>query len=117
MLRSMVGLLSAVGTAISLVASWAHGDLFWAAVVEAAAATGLAAYLALSPTKKSPSRLARASPILYNLHCKSPLLEHGYNISVLSAKRSHCLLLCLSGPMTRPSSWSSTRTPVGPVVL
>jgi hypothetical protein len=48
----MVGLLIAAGTVMSAVASLAHGDLFWAAVVDAAAATGLAAYLALPPTKK-----------------------------------------------------------------
>jgi hypothetical protein len=50
--RSVVGLLAAVGAAMSVVASSAHGDLFWAAAVDAATATGLAAYLALSPTKK-----------------------------------------------------------------
>jgi hypothetical protein len=49
--RSVVGLLAAVGTAVSLVAGMAHGGLFWTAVVDAAAATGLAAYLAL-PNKK-----------------------------------------------------------------
>jgi hypothetical protein len=50
---SVVGVLTAVGTATSAAASLTHGDLFWAAVVDAAAATGLAAYLALLPTKKS----------------------------------------------------------------
>ena len=49
--RCMVGLLAAVGTAMSLVAGLAHGDLFWAVVADAAAASGLAAYLAL-PIKK-----------------------------------------------------------------
>lgn len=54
--RGMVGILAALGTVMSLVASQAHGGLLWAAVAEAAAATGLAAYLALPPkppTKKS----------------------------------------------------------------
>jgi hypothetical protein len=53
--RSMVGLLTAIGVAMSVVASLAHGDLFWAATVDAAAAAGLAAYLALPPTKKKPT--------------------------------------------------------------
>lgn len=58
---SVVGLLTAVGTATSAVASVTHGDLFWAVVVDAAAATGLAAYLALLPNKKNPSAVALAS--------------------------------------------------------
>src|SRR6266851_3009652 len=58
--RIMVGLLTAVGIAMSVVASSAHGDLFWAAAADAAAAAGLAAYLALPPTKKSPCRVALA---------------------------------------------------------
>jgi len=49
----MVGLLAAVGAAMPVVAGLAHGDLFWAATVDAAAATGLVAYLALPPIKKS----------------------------------------------------------------
>lgn len=56
--RSMVGLLAAVGAAISVVASLAHGDLFWVAVADAAAATGLAAYLVLPPTKKRLTSLS-----------------------------------------------------------
>jgi len=50
----MVGLLAAVGAAMSAVAGLTHGDLFWAVIVDAAVATGLAAYLALPPTKKRP---------------------------------------------------------------
>lgn len=50
--RGMVGLLAAVAAAMSAVIGLAHGVLFWAAVVDAAAAAGLAAYLALPPTKK-----------------------------------------------------------------
>jgi hypothetical protein len=45
-----MGLLAAVGAAMAAVASVAHGDLYWATVVDAGAATGLAAYAAL-PTK------------------------------------------------------------------
>ena len=51
--RILVGLLAAVGAAMSVVANLAHGDLFWAGVLEVAAATGLAAYLALPSTKKT----------------------------------------------------------------
>ena len=51
--RSMVGLLATLGAAMSVVAGLAHGDLFWAAIAAAAAATGLAAYLALPPRKKA----------------------------------------------------------------
>lgn len=47
----MVVLLAAVATAMSAVATLARGDLFWTAVVDAAAAADLAAYLALPPTK------------------------------------------------------------------
>ncbi len=50
--RSMVGLLAAVGTAMSALVGLAHGDLIWVVLVDAAAATGLAAYLALPPQKK-----------------------------------------------------------------
>jgi hypothetical protein len=57
----MVGLLAAVGAAMSMVASLVHGDLFWAAVAAAAAATGLAAYLALPPRKSlHPCRTSRS---------------------------------------------------------
>jgi len=64
--RSVVGLLAAVGAAMSVIASSAHGGLFWAAVVDAAAATGLATYLALSLTKKRPIAL-RLQALLCNL--------------------------------------------------
>jgi hypothetical protein len=49
--RSMVGLLAAVGTTMPVVASLAHGGLFWTALADGAAATGLAAYLALGNKK------------------------------------------------------------------
>lgn len=60
--RSMVGLLAAVGAAMSVVASLAHGGLVWAAVMDAGAAAGLAAYLALPLTKKHlpPCRTSRS---------------------------------------------------------
>jgi hypothetical protein len=41
--RSMVGLLAAVGTAMSALAGQTRGDLFWVMVIDAATATGLAA--------------------------------------------------------------------------
>jgi hypothetical protein len=51
--RSMVGLLAAVGTAMSAPVALAHGALVRLTIADAAAATGLAAYLALSPFKKT----------------------------------------------------------------
>ncbi len=59
--RSIVGLLAAVGTAMAVVASLTHGDLFWAAVMDASAATGLATYLALPTTKKKANILVLCS--------------------------------------------------------
>ena len=50
--RSMVGLLAAVGAAMSAIVGLAHGDLVWVVLADAAAATGLAAYLALPAEKK-----------------------------------------------------------------
>jgi hypothetical protein len=55
--RSMVGLLAAVGTAMSALVAFAHGNLFWVIIADAAAATGLAAYLAL-PSKKKLGQVA-----------------------------------------------------------
>ena len=68
--RIMVGLLTAIGIAMSVVASLAHGDLFWAATTDAAAAGGLAAYLALPPTKKR-SIIIRLQALLCNLQQSS----------------------------------------------
>jgi hypothetical protein len=51
--RSMVGLLAAVGTAMSALVAFAHGDLIWAAIADAAVATGLASYLSIEPSKKN----------------------------------------------------------------
>lgn len=51
--RSMVGLLAAVGTAMSSLAAFAHGNLVWLAIADAAVATGLAACLALPVIKKT----------------------------------------------------------------
>jgi hypothetical protein len=50
--RSMVGLLAAVGTAMSAFVAFAHGSLIWVTIVIAAAATGLAA-VAASPLQKN----------------------------------------------------------------
>jgi len=47
--RSMVGLLAAVGAAMSAPAGLAHGDLVFLIIADAAAATGLAAYAATLP--------------------------------------------------------------------
>jgi hypothetical protein len=52
MARSVVGLLAAVGAALSALVGLAHGELIWVTLANAAAATGLAAYLALPPLKK-----------------------------------------------------------------
>jgi len=52
MLRSMVGLLAAVGATMYALVSFAHSFLFWLALAIAAVATGLAASLAIAPIKK-----------------------------------------------------------------
>jgi hypothetical protein len=51
--RSMVGLLAAAATAMSAFVGLAHDDLVWITLIDAAAATGLAAYAALPAEKKS----------------------------------------------------------------
>jgi hypothetical protein len=51
--RSMVGLLAAVGTAMSALVAFAHGYLICLAILVAAAAAGLAAYLALFSGKEA----------------------------------------------------------------
>ena len=51
--RGIVGLLAAVGTTMSSLVAFAHGDLVWLAISDAAAATGLAACLALPRNKKN----------------------------------------------------------------
>ena len=51
--RSMVGLLAAVGAAMSALVSFAQGFLVWVALAIAAVATGLAASLAIAPIKKN----------------------------------------------------------------
>jgi hypothetical protein len=59
--RSMVGLLTAVGTAMtamtamSALAALAHSGLLWVTIAIAAIAMGLAAYSALLSTPISPS--------------------------------------------------------------
>lgn len=55
MSRSMVvGLLAAVGVIMSALAGLIHGDLVPVLIAGAAAGSGLAAYLALPTSKKSP---------------------------------------------------------------
>ncbi len=49
--RRMVGLLAAVGTAMSALVSFIHGGVTPVLITSAAASTGLAAFLAL-PSKK-----------------------------------------------------------------
>lgn len=55
--RSMVGLLTAVGTAMSVLAPSAHGILFLLTIAVAFAATGSAVCFGLPTTKKMLSRL------------------------------------------------------------
>jgi hypothetical protein len=43
--RTLVGLLAAVGVTMSVLVAFAHGALVWLIIVEAAAATGLVAYV------------------------------------------------------------------------
>ena len=60
MFRSMAGLLAAVAAAMPVLAALVHGPLFWVAVADAAAAAGLAAYLAAPALiKKSSGCTAR----------------------------------------------------------
>lgn len=53
MLRSLVGLLAAVGAIMSALVGLVHGDLVSAMITCAGTATGLAACMAIPPTKKS----------------------------------------------------------------
>jgi hypothetical protein len=53
MSRVMVGLLAAVATAMSALVAFVHGDLACVTIAEAAAAAGLAAYMSLTPSKKT----------------------------------------------------------------
>lgn len=103
--RSMVGLLAAVGAAMSALVNIAHGDLLWAVVADAAAATGLAAYLALPQNKKTlwqlpksnanrSDRPARADgcAVTVGWHAKNPPSQHP------------------AGPKFTPISWGKTLT-------
>jgi len=56
-----VGLLVAAGTVMSALVALLHGALAWLALADAAAAAGLAAYLALPPYKKMPLHDINAS--------------------------------------------------------
>jgi hypothetical protein len=49
----VVGLLAAVGATMSALVSLVHGDLVPVMIMGSGAASGLAAYLALLPSKKS----------------------------------------------------------------
>lgn len=53
MRRSVVGLLAAVGTAMSALVAFTHGDHVWELIAAAAAANGLVAYLPLPHPKKT----------------------------------------------------------------
>lgn len=57
----VVGLLTAVGAAMSALVGLAHGDFVWATIADTAVATGLAAYLAITPKKNLAMRV-RAYP-------------------------------------------------------
>jgi hypothetical protein len=48
----MVGLLAALGVVLSSILAFVHGDLTPLVVLGSGTATGLAAYLALPPSKK-----------------------------------------------------------------
>ena len=50
--RSMVGLLAAVGTAMSALVAFVHGAPVVVMIAGAASAAGLVAYLAAGPSKK-----------------------------------------------------------------
>jgi hypothetical protein len=56
MSRNMVGLLAAVGTAMSALVGLVHGDLVWVVLTSGAAASGFAAFLPL-PSKKNTACL------------------------------------------------------------
>jgi len=53
--RSLVALLAAVATAMSGLIGFAHGELVWIIIGDAAAATGLGTYLALPQKKRVES--------------------------------------------------------------
>ena len=58
MSRTMVGLLAAVGAAMAVLVAFAHGDSVPIMIMSASGATGLAAYLAAPPQKKSSGSLS-----------------------------------------------------------
>ena len=69
--RSMAELLAAIGAAMLALIPFAHGDLIWMTLVAAAAAIGLAAYLARRPTKLSKQHVID----LLNRHGYTQLAE------------------------------------------
>ena len=63
MTRNMaVGLLAAVGAAMSALVGLSHGDIIGVMLADAAVATGFAAYLALPPSKKIPRTVTILHP-------------------------------------------------------
>jgi uncharacterized membrane protein YuzA (DUF378 family) len=59
--RSVVGLLAALGAAMSALVGLTHGDLISVMIVGTGAATGLAAYLPLALQKKISSNFRYCS--------------------------------------------------------
>ena len=74
--RSMAGLLAAIGVAMLALVLFVHGDLIWMTLVAAAAAIGLAAYLARRSTKKFSKQ-----------HVIDLLNRHGYTQLAEEASR------------------------------
>ncbi len=70
----MVGLLAAVGTAMSALVAFAHGDLVWLTIATAAVVTGLAAYVA-ARLQKNSHRLQMAPNGSTRLQVKKKLFE------------------------------------------
>lgn len=60
--RGMVGLLAAVGAAMSALVGLAHGGVVWLMIAAATVAVGLAAYGAL-PLKKKSCAVSLARPM------------------------------------------------------
>jgi hypothetical protein len=67
-----VGLLAAVGAAMSGLVAFVHGDLVSVVIADGAVATGLAAYLAVAPQKKCSRSPNSGIPALYSGRLASP---------------------------------------------
>ena len=97
--RSMVGLLAAVGAAMSALVAFTHGDLAWLTIANAAVATGLAAYAAAPLSKKllsgHPPRSAGTSAavraehaeflMLFDKSCDSGVCRASFGLAVAVA--------------------------------